>query len=280
MICDICVEYIVVLFEEYKFVLCIVDFIQMVMVEGEGVFGGVVQVCDGIVMFMWVVKEIGIVIVFVGYVIKDGMVVGLKVMEYIVDIIVFLEMVGVFCFLCSVKNCFGQVGEFGVFEMCGEGLIVVDNFLVVFFVEWFLDVFGSVVVVMVDGQCLMLLEVQVFVFKMFYFNVWCVVVGFDFWCVDVVLVVLEWWLDLIFGGLDVYVNFVGGFKVFDFGFDFVVVFVVYLVVVGCVLLQNVVVFGEVGFVGEVCFIQMVLCCVEEVGCVGYKCFVVLLGFDG
>ncbi|AFD25763.1 DNA repair protein RadA [Deinococcus gobiensis] len=273
-------EHIAALMNEHKPALCIVDSIQTVTVEGEGAPGGVAQVRDGTAMLTRAAKETGTPTVLVGHVTKDGTVAGPKVMEHIVDTTVFLETVGSFRLLRSVKNRFGQAGELGVFEMRGEGLIAVENPSAAFLAERPVGVPGSVVAATIDGQRPMLLEVQALASKTPYPNARRVVVGLDPRRVDVVLAVLERRLDLTLGGLDIYVNLAGGLKVADPGLDLAVALAVYSAVVGRALPETVVAFGEVGLAGEVRQAQSALRRAEEARRAGYGRLIVPPGLDG
>ena len=192
----------------------------------------------------------------------------------------FLETVGSFRLLRSVKNRFGQAGELGVFEMRGEGLIAVENPSAAFLAERPLGVPGSVVAATIDGQRPMLLEVQALASKTPYPNARRVVVGLDPRRVDVVLAVLERRLDLTLGGLDVYVNLAGGLKVPDPGLVLAVALAVYSAVVGRALPETVAVFGEVGLAGEVRSTTASIRRAEEAGRAGYTRLIVPPGLDG
>ena len=273
-------ENVAALMDEHRPALCIVDSIQTVTVEGDGVAGGVAQVRDGTALLTRAAKESGTATVLVGHVTKDGTVAGPKVMEHIVDTTVFLESVGAFRLLRSVKNRFGQAGELGVFEMREGGLFAVDNPSAAFLAERPVGVPGSVVAATIDGQRPMLLEVQALASKTPYPNARRVVVGLDPRRVDVVLAVLERRLNLTLGGLDVYVNLAGGLKVPDPGLDLAVALAVYSAVMGRALPQNVAVFGEVGLAGEVRSTQMSLRRAEEAGRAGYGRLIVPPGLRG
>lgn len=273
-------EHIAALMTEHKPALCIVDSIQTVTVEGDGTPGGVAQVREGTALLTRAAKETGTATVLVGHVTKEGTVAGPKVMEHIVDTTVFLETVGAFRLLRSVKNRFGQAGELGVFEMRGEGLVAVENPSAAFLAERPVGVPGSVVAATIDGQRPMLLEVQALASKTPYPNARRVVVGLDPRRVDVVLAVLERRLELTLGGLDVYVNLAGGLKVPDPGLDLAVALAVYSAVVGRALPGDVAVFGEVGLAGEVRSTQGALRRAEEAARAGYRHLVVPPGLDG
>ncbi|WP_104990643.1 DNA repair protein RadA [Deinococcus sp. NW-56] len=273
-------EHVAALMAEHKPALCIVDSIQTVTVEGDGTPGGVAQVREGTALLTRAAKETGTATVLVGHVTKEGTVAGPKVMEHIVDTTVFLETVGAFRLLRSVKNRFGQAGELGVFEMRGEGLVAVENPSAAFLAERPVGVPGSVVAATIDGQRPMLLEVQALASKTPYPNARRVVVGLDPRRVDVVLAVLERRLELTLGGLDVYVNLAGGLKVPDPGLDLAVALAVYSAVVGRALPDNVAVFGEVGLAGEVRSTQGALRRAEEATRAGYRQLIVPPGLDG
>ncbi|MPY65677.1 DNA repair protein RadA [Deinococcus sp. SDU3-2] len=273
-------EHVAALMAEHRPALCIVDSIQTVTVEGDGTPGGVAQVREGTALLTRAAKETGTATVLVGHVTKEGTVAGPKVMEHIVDTTVFLETVGAFRLLRSVKNRFGQAGELGVFEMRGEGLVAVENPSAAFLAERPVGVPGSVVAATIDGQRPMLLEVQALASKTPYPNARRVVVGLDPRRVDVVLAVLERRLELTLGGLDVYVNLAGGLKVPDPGLDLAVALAVYSAVVGRALPGNVAVFGEVGLAGEVRSTQGALRRAEEATRAGYRQLIVPPGLDG
>jgi len=273
-------EHVAALMAEHRPALCIVDSIQTVTVEGDGTPGGVSQVREGTALLTRAAKETGTATVLVGHVTKEGTVAGPKVMEHIVDTTVFLETVGSFRLLRSVKNRFGQAGELGVFEMRGEGLVAVENPSAAFLAERPVGVPGSVVAATIDGQRPMLLEVQALASKTPYPNARRVVVGLDPRRVDVVLAVLERRLDLTLGGLDVYVNLAGGLKVPDPGLDLAIALAVYSAVVGRALPGNVAVFGEVGLAGEVRSTQGTLRRAEEAIRAGYRRLIVPPGLDG
>ena len=164
---------------------------RQVQVEGEGAAGGVAQVREATSLLTRAAKETGTSTVLVGHVTKEGTVAGPKVMEHIVDTTIFLETVGQYRLLRSVKNRFGQAGELGVFEMRGEGLMAVENPSAAFLAERPVGVPGSVVAATLDGHRPMLLEVQALAAKTPYPNPRRVVVGLDARRADVVLAVLE-----------------------------------------------------------------------------------------
>ncbi|AFZ65619.1 DNA repair protein RadA [Deinococcus peraridilitoris] len=273
-------EHVSALMAEHKPALCIVDSIQTVQIEGDGAPGGVAQVREATSMLTRAAKESGTATVLVGHVTKEGTVAGPKVMEHIVDTTVFLESVGQYRLLRSVKNRFGQAGELGVFEMREAGLVAVDNPSAAFLAERPVGAPGSVVAATMDGHRPLLLEVQALCAKTPFPNPRRVVVGLDPRRVDVVLAVLERRLDLTLGGLDVFVNLAGGLKVPDPGLDLAVALAVYSAVVGKALPADVAVFGEVGLAGEVRTVVSALRRAEEASRAGYSRQIVPPGVQG
>lgn len=230
-------------------------------------------------MLVCYVKQSGMVIFLVGYVIKEGVLVGLWVFEYMVDIVLYFEgeLDGCLCLLWVVKNCFGVVNELGVFGMIDKGLKEVSNFLVIFFM-WVQEVvFGSVVMVIWEGLWLMLVEVQVLVDISYLVNLWWVILGFDQNCLVMLLVVLYWYGGILIYDQDVFFNVVGGVKVLEIVFDLVLMVVVMFSLCNCLLLYDLLVFGEVGLFGEVCLVLSGQECLKEVGKYGFKCVIVFFG---
>jgi len=262
-------EHLAALMNEHKPTLCIVDSIQTVLVGDEGTPGSLTQVRDGTALLTRAAKESGTSTVLVGHVTKEGTVAGPKVMEHIVDTTLFLESVGQYRLLRSVKNRFGLAGELGVFEMRGEGMVGVDSPSAAFLAERPLESPGSVVAATMDGNRPLLLEVQALAARTPYPNPRRVVVGLDARRVDVVLAVLERRLDLNLSTLDVYVNLAGGLRVNDPGLDLAVALAVYSAVVGRALPEKAVVFGEVGLAGEVRTVTASARRVEEARRAGY-----------
>ncbi|MBB6098559.1 DNA repair protein RadA/Sms [Deinobacterium chartae] len=273
-------EHIAALLTEHRPALIIVDSIQTVQASEDGTAGSLTQVRDGTAILTRAAKESGAAMVLVGHVTKDGTVAGPKVMEHIVDATLFLESVGQYRLIRSVKNRFGQAGELGVFEMRGEGLVGVDNPSAAFLAERPVGVPGSVVAATLDGNRPMLLEVQALAAKTPYPNARRVVVGLDPRRVDVVLAVLERRLELTLQGLDVYVNLAGGLRVMDPGLDLAVALAVYSAVVGRAVPEDVAVFGEVGLAGEVRTVTQALRRAEEAERAGYRRLIVPPGLTG
>ena len=248
---DTSVPGVVALLESERPRLAIIDSIQSMVVDEGGLAGSLSQVRESTAQLTQAAKTLGVAMVLVGHVTKDGAVAGPKVMEHIVDATLYLESVGHYRLLRSAKNRFGSVGELGVFDMLEEGLVPVENPSAAFLAERPEGVPGSIVCATMDGQRPLLLEVQALVVKSLYSVPKRVAVGLDARRVDVILAVLEKRLDLSLAGLDVYVNLAGGLRLVDPGLDLAVALAVHSAVMNRALPPEVAVFGEIGLAGEV-----------------------------
>ncbi len=253
--------------------LAIVDSIQTIQVDEDGTPGSTSQVREATARLTRAAKETGCAMVLVGHVTKDGTVAGPKVMEHIVDATLYLESVGHYRLLRSVKNRFGSVGELGVFDMQESGLRAVENPSLAFLAERPVGVPGSVVAATMDGNRPLLLEVQALAAKTPYPAPKRVAVGLDARRVDVVLAVLERRLELSLAGLDIYVNLAGGMKLLDPGLDLAIALAVYSAVMGKAVPEDTAVFGEVGLAGEVRTVSQASRRAEEARRVGFHTLV-------
>jgi DNA repair protein RadA/Sms len=253
--------------------LAIVDSIQTIQVDEDGTPGSTSQVREATARLTRAAKETGCAMVLVGHVTKDGTVAGPKVMEHIVDATLYLESVGHYRLLRSVKNRFGSVGELGVFDMQESGLRAVENPSLAFLAERPVGVPGSVVAATMDGNRPLLLEVQALAAKTPYPAPKRVAVGLDARRVDVVLAVLERRLELSLAGLDIYVNLAGGMKLLDPGLDLAIALAVYSAVMGKAVPEDTAVFGEVGLAGEVRTVSQASRRAEEARRVGFNTLV-------
>lgn len=107
------------------------------------------------------VKWENIILLIVGYVIKDGVLVGFCVLEYLVDMVLYFEgdCFVFYCLLCFMKNCFGVIYEIGVFEMVVNGLKEILNLLELFFGSRDEYFFGIFIVVLMEGICFIVVEI-------------------------------------------------------------------------------------------------------------------------
>jgi len=231
--------------------LVIVDSIQTLRADEDGIPGSLTQVRDGTALVAQAAKTSGSTVMFIGHVTKQGTIAGPKVVEHMVDATFALESAAGFRVMRALKNRFGPAGEVGVFEMRNEGLTAVANPSIAFLAERPLGVPGSVVVAALEGQRPLLLEVQALASKSAYASPKRVVQGLDARRVDVVLAVLERRLALPLDGLDVFVNVAGGLRLTDPGADLAVALAVWSAVTNRPLPEDTAVVGEIGLAGEI-----------------------------
>ncbi|MBU2418416.1 MAG: DNA repair protein RadA, partial [Alphaproteobacteria bacterium] len=199
-----------------KFDIVIVDSIQTLWSDAhEAGPGSVTQVraCAGEMVRL--AKSQGVAVVLVGHVTKDGQVAGPRVVEHMVDTVLYFEgeRGHHFRLLRAVKNRFGPAHEIGVFEMTGDGLREVTNPSALFLSERDQPVPGSVVFAGIEGTRPVLVEFQALVAPSPHAQARRTVVGWDGSRLAMILAVLESRCGIPFAGLDVYLNVAGGMKV-------------------------------------------------------------------
>jgi DNA repair protein RadA/Sms len=231
--------------------LVVVDSIQTLRADDDGVPGSLTQVRDGTALLTRAAKDAETTLMLIGHVTKQGTIAGPKVVEHMVDATFALESAAGYRVLRALKNRFGPAGEVGVFEMGEGGMRAVANPSAAFLAERPQGVPGSVVVAALEGQRPLLLEVQALASKSPYASPKRVVQGLDSRRVDVVLAVLERRMGLPLDGLDVFVNVAGGLRITDPGADLAVALAVWSAVTNRPLPEEAAVVGEVGLAGEI-----------------------------
>ncbi len=196
--------------------LCIIDSVQTMWLDTvDSAPGSVSQVrasCHELVSFA---KRKGVSIMLVGHVTKDGQIAGPRVVEHMVDTVLYFEgeRGHQFRILRSVKNRFGPADEIGVFEMTGAGLAEVPNPSALFLSDRDERAPGSVVFAGIEGTRPVLIEVQALVAPSSLSQPRRAVVGWDSARLSMILAVLEARVGISFQGLDVYLNIAGGMRI-------------------------------------------------------------------
>lgn len=234
--------------------LLILDSIQTVYLpEITSAPGSVSQLreCTG-KLLQWA-KGLGLSVIVVGHVTKDGSVAGPRVLEHMVDTVLFFEgeRHNHFRVLRALKNRFGSTNEIGVFEMQEQGLRQVHNPSEVFLSERPQDTIGSVVVPCMEGTRPVLVELQALVASSPYGQPRRMTNGADYNRTAMLLAVLEKKMRLPIGNQDVYLNVVGGLKVDEPAIDLGIIAALVSSMQNRPLLDDAVVMGEVGLTGEV-----------------------------
>ena len=198
-------------------------------------------------------KGLGMPTVLIGHVTKEGAIAGPKVLEHMVDTVLYFEgQAGMnYRILRAVKNRYGSTNEIGVFEMRGDGLHGVENPSAMFLAERPAGAPGSVVVPVVEGTRPLLVEVQALVSTTNYGPPQVTAVGVDRNRVHLLLNILEKRAGLDVTGHDVFVNVAGGVKVVEPAVDLGVALAIASSFRNRPLPEDAVVFGEMGLTGEV-----------------------------
>jgi DNA repair protein RadA/Sms len=240
--------------DEVKPQALVVDSIQTVFLPDlESAPGSVAQVRECGARLMTLAKGRGLATFLVGHVTKEGALAGPRVLEHLVDTVLYFEGEAHHAYrvLRAVKNRFGSTNEIGVFEMAQRGLVEVTNPSGFFLAERPADAPGSVVVAALEGTRPMLLELQALVSRAGLGTPRRTVIGADYNRVCLLLAVLEKRAGLPIGNQDVYVNVAGGGRVLEPAADLAIVTAAASSYLERAIAGDVVVVGEVGLTGEV-----------------------------
>ncbi len=234
--------------------LVIIDSVQtLTSSTSDSAAGTVSQVRDSAQALGKWAKEANVPLILVGHVTKSGSVAGPKVLEHLVDTVLFLEgdKFRQFRLLRSLKNRFGSVDEVGVFKMGEKGMEEVANPSDMFLSERQESSSGSVVTVVMEGTRPMLLEIQALVTASPHSQPRRVASGFSYKRLLMLCAVLEKSLGLSLNSKDVYVNVASGAKVKEPAADLAVISALYSSLKNKPAKEKTIVFGEVGLSGEV-----------------------------
>jgi DNA repair protein RadA/Sms len=254
LLAETCLERILEEIARLRPALVIVDSIQTVFsLKFQSAPGSIGQVREAATQLLFAAKGQNIPTFLVGHVTKDGSLAGPKVLEHIVDTVLYFEGEKHHSHrvVRAVKNRFGAVSELGVFEMTGTGLRGVPNPSALFLAERPANVAGSAVLCCMEGSRPLLVEVQALVSTSSYGNAKRMASGIDQNRLSLLLAVLEKRAGLNLLGEDVFINVAGGMTVDEPAADLAVVAAVASSLRNRPIRQGTAVFGEVGLAGEV-----------------------------
>jgi DNA repair protein RadA/Sms len=234
--------------------LAVIDSIQTMYLDTlDSAPGTVAQVraCAGELIRL--AKRRGISILLVGHVTKEGMIAGPRVLEHMVDTVLYFEgeRGHQFRILRSVKNRFGATDEIGVFEMTDAGLVEVANPSALFLAERRGEVSGAAVFAGMEGTRPVLVEIQALVAPSGFGTPRRAVVGWDSGRLSMILAVLETRCGLVFGNTDVYLNVAGGLRISEPAADLAVAAALVSSLTDQPTPAGSVIFGEIGLSGEI-----------------------------
>ncbi len=234
--------------------LVIIDSIQtMNFTELNSSPGCVTQVRESSNLFMRTAKSLSIPIIMVGHVNKDGNIAGPKVLEHIVDAVLYFEGERNLSFriLRAVKNRFGSTNEIGVFEMYDSGLKEVQNPSEMLISGRPKNTPGSCVACVMEGTRPLLAEIQGLVCTTNFGNPRRISNGFDFNRLNMLIAVLEKRGGYYFNNCDAYINIVGGMKLDEPALDLTIAMALVSSLKDYALRDDVIAFGEIGLAGEI-----------------------------
>ncbi len=232
----------------------IIDSIQTMYVDTvESAPGTVSQVRASAQELIRLAKRRGFTVVLVGHVTKEGLIAGPRVLEHMVDTVLYFEgdRGHHFRILRAVKNRFGPTDEIGVFEMTDGGLAEVANPSELFLAERHSDVSGASVFAGIEGSRPVLVEIQSLIAPTSFATPRRAVVGWDSGRLSMVIAVLEARCGLSFSAADVYLNVAGGLRVSEPAADLAVAAALVSSLGGNPVPADTVVFGEIGLSGEI-----------------------------
>jgi DNA repair protein RadA/Sms len=277
ILAETCLERILEEIAKLKPSFIIVDSIQTVFsLRFQSAPGSIGQVREAATQLLFAAKGQNIPTFLVGHVTKDGSLAGPKVLEHIVDTVLYFEGETHHShrLVRAVKNRFGAVSELGVFEMTGTGLRAVPNASKLFLAERPLNVPGSAVLCCVEGSRPMLVEIQALVSTSTYGNARRMASGLDQNRLSLLLAVLEKRAGLNLVAEDVFVNVAGGLAVDEPAADLGIVAAVASSVRNRPIKPSTAVFGEIGLAGEVRGISQAALRVREAAQMGFtRCIV-------
>jgi len=237
-----------------KIQLLIIDSIQTMYVDSiDSAPGTVTQVRTSAQEIIRMAKTKGISVVFVGHVTKDGQIAGPRVLEHLVDTVLYFEgdRSHHFRILRAVKNRFGPTDEIGVFEMAEQGLIEVANPSALFLSQRHEDAAGSAVLAALEGTRPLLVEVQALVAPSSLASPRRAVLGWDHNRLAMIVAVLETRCGIKLSNYDIFLNIAGGIRINEPAADLAVAAALISAISNQPLPADTVFFGEIGLAGEV-----------------------------
>ncbi|HBR96820.1 MAG TPA: DNA repair protein RadA [Gammaproteobacteria bacterium] len=254
LLTETCVEKVIALAAQEKPQIMVIDSIQTIYTETlQSAPGSVSQVRESSARLVRFAKQTGTALFVVGHVTKEGALAGPRVLEHMVDTVLYFEgdPSSRYRVIRAVKNRFGAVNELGVFAMGEKGLQVVSNPSAIFLSRHPQPVSGSVIMVTREGTRSILVEAQALVAESHLGNPRRVTLGLEQNRLSMLLAVLHRHAGIAMFDQDVYLNVVGGMRISETAADLATIFATLSSFRDRPLDANLIVFGEVGLAGEV-----------------------------
>lgn len=284
LLCETNLELIEEVIRAEKPEIVIIDSIQtMYMDTVASAPGSVSQVREATAVLLQMAKGLNISIFIVGHVTKEGAVAGPRVLEHMVDVVLYFEgdRYAAYRLLRGVKNRFGATNEIGVFEMVSEGLREVENPSAYMLDGKPENASGSVVTCAIEGTRPMLMEIQALVCQTNFGMPRRTSAGMDINRVNLLMAVLEKRLGLHLSNCDSYINIAGGLRLNEPAMDLAVVMALLSSYKNCALDSKTLVFGEVGLSGEVRAVKQAALRIQEAKKLGFtRCILPQVSLEG
>lgn len=251
---EIQMESIASVIESLKPLVVVIDSIQTIYAsEFNSAPGSVLQVRECAAFLTRLAKKINVTMIIVGHVTKEGALAGPRILEHIVDTVLYFEgdRQSTFRIVRAFKNRFGAVNELGVFAMSERGLIGVTNPSALFLSQHHHAVSGSCVLITQEGNRPLLVEIQALVDTSSMSNPKRVTIGIEQNRLSLLLAVLHRHAGIISHNKDVFLNVVGGIKIVEPAADLAILLAIYSSLHDQPLPMRLAVFGEVGLSGEI-----------------------------
>lgn len=253
--------------------VAIIDSIQTMYVEAlDAAPGSVSQVRASAHELIRFAKKYGVTILIVGHVTKEGVIAGPRVLEHMVDTVLYFEgeRGHHFRILRSVKNRFGPTDEIGVFEMTDKGLQQISNPSALFLPHRTQDITGSCVFAGIEGTRPLLVEIQSLIAPSSLGTPRRAVVGWDSGRLSMILAVLEARCGLVCGNRDVFLNVAGGLRISEPAADLAVAASLLSSLADTPLPKDAIFFGEIGLSGEIRPVSQQEARLKEASKLGFK----------
>lgn len=231
-----------------------IDSVQTMSIsEVSSTAGSVTQVRECTNMFMRTAKNNDVSIILVGHVNKDGNIAGPKVLEHIVDTVLYFEGERNLSYriLRAAKNRFGSTNEIGVFEMTGKGLVEIESPSLAMISGRPINVSGTCVTCLIEGSRPILAEIQGLATASGFGNPRRMATGFDYNRMAMLIAILEKRAGYFFGNMDCYINIVGGLRADEPACDLAVALSLVSSLKDSVIDSATIAFGEIGLAGEI-----------------------------
>ncbi len=234
--------------------------------------GSVSQVRECTLSFMRTAKDLGITFFIVGHVTKEGSIAGPRVLEHMVDCVLYFEgeRHQSYRIVRAVKNRFGSTNEIGVFEMSDKGLVDVPNPSLMLLSGRPVNAPGSAVVCSVEGTRPILAEIQALITKSVYPNPKRMAAGIDFYRASLIVTILDKRTKLDLSMQDSYINVTGGIKLDEPAVDLAVAAAVASSAMNVPLPEDMAFFGELGLTGEIRTVTQASRRIAEIAKMGFK----------